>query len=119
MNSGDRKIVETEAGSVIVANVDGAIYAVNAKCPHLGLPMKKVNRLQDCLHSPRQAEFFSSDCRVLLALKMAFPKSLAIFTTVSFLFKTALARPGVLVSRRHNAYNSCQSEVPDCVLQES
>jgi len=39
--NGERKIVETEVGSVIVANVDGSFYAVNAKCPHLGLPMKK------------------------------------------------------------------------------
>lgn len=41
IKEGDRKLVETEAGTVIVANVGGAIYAVNAKCPHLGLPMKK------------------------------------------------------------------------------
>lgn len=40
---GERKVVETDAGAVVVANVDGAFYAVNAKCPHLGLPMKKVS----------------------------------------------------------------------------
>lgn len=34
--NGERKIVDTEAGSVIVANVDGDFYAMNAKCPHLG-----------------------------------------------------------------------------------
>ena len=33
---GERKIVDTEAGAVIVANVDGKFFAVNAKCPHLG-----------------------------------------------------------------------------------
>ena len=33
---GERKIVDTEAGAVIVANVDGNFFAVNAKCPHLG-----------------------------------------------------------------------------------
>lgn len=37
---GERKIVDTEAGAVIVANVEGSFYAVLAKCPHLGLPMK-------------------------------------------------------------------------------
>lgn len=39
--SGERKIVDTNAGSVIVTNVGGSFFAVNAKCPHLGLPMKK------------------------------------------------------------------------------
>ena len=41
IKDGDRKLVETESGTVIVANVGGSLYAVNAKCPHLGLPMKK------------------------------------------------------------------------------
>ena len=39
---GERKIIDTDQGSIIVANVGGSFYAVNAKCPHLGLPMKKV-----------------------------------------------------------------------------
>jgi nitrite reductase/ring-hydroxylating ferredoxin subunit len=39
--NGERKIVDTPSGTVIIANVDGSFYAVNAKCPHLGLPMKK------------------------------------------------------------------------------
>jgi len=38
---GERKLVETDKGTVIVANVEGEFFAVNAKCPHLGLPMKK------------------------------------------------------------------------------
>lgn len=38
--TGERKIVDTDAGAVIVANVEGSFYAVLAKCPHLGLPMK-------------------------------------------------------------------------------
>lgn len=38
--TGERKIVDTEVGAVIVANVEGSFYAVLAKCPHLGLPMK-------------------------------------------------------------------------------
>ena len=39
--NGERKIVDTSAGTIIVTNVQGSFYAVNAKCPHLGLPMKK------------------------------------------------------------------------------
>lgn len=38
--AGERKVVDTEAGAVIVTNVGGSLYAVLAKCPHLGLPMK-------------------------------------------------------------------------------
>ena len=37
---GGRKIVDTPEGAIIVTNQDGNLYAVNAKCPHLGLPMK-------------------------------------------------------------------------------
>lgn len=37
--NGERKIVDTEAGSVIVANVDEKFYAMNAKCPHLGIQL--------------------------------------------------------------------------------
>ena len=33
--------MDTPYGVVIVANVAGQFYAVNARCPHLGLPMKK------------------------------------------------------------------------------
>ncbi|RYG97076.1 hypothetical protein EON65_53415 [archaeon] len=39
---GERKVIATANGAVVVANVDGSFYAVNAKCPHLGLPMKNV-----------------------------------------------------------------------------
>jgi nitrite reductase/ring-hydroxylating ferredoxin subunit len=39
--NGERKIVDTSSGAVIVTNVDNKLYAVNAKCPHLGLPMKR------------------------------------------------------------------------------
>ena len=35
IKDGDRKIIETEAGAVIITNVKGSFYAVNAKCPHL------------------------------------------------------------------------------------
>ena len=32
----DRKVVDLNDGSVIIANVDGNFFAVNSKCPHLG-----------------------------------------------------------------------------------
>ena len=37
---GQRKVIDTPQGAVIVTNQAGKVYAVNAKCPHLGLPMK-------------------------------------------------------------------------------
>ena len=37
---GSRKVLDTIKGAVIVTNQQGVLYAVNAKCPHLGLPMK-------------------------------------------------------------------------------
>lgn len=33
---GERKVIDTDQGAVIVTNVKGSFYAVNAKCPHLG-----------------------------------------------------------------------------------
>lgn len=41
IRSGERKLIESPSGTIIVANLEGAFYAVNAKCPHLNLPMKK------------------------------------------------------------------------------
>lgn len=38
--NGERKIIDVDQNTIIVANIDGNYYAVNAKCPHLGLPMK-------------------------------------------------------------------------------
>jgi hypothetical protein len=40
--NGERKLIDTDSGVVIVTNVKGSFYAVNAKCPHLGLPMKVI-----------------------------------------------------------------------------
>lgn len=37
----DRLFPRPHTGAVVVANVGGNYYAVNAKCPHLGLPMKR------------------------------------------------------------------------------
>ena len=37
---GERRVIDTDEGAVIVTNVDGKYYGVGAKCPHLGLPMK-------------------------------------------------------------------------------
>jgi nitrite reductase/ring-hydroxylating ferredoxin subunit len=38
---GDRSIFEGPDGPVIVAKVNGELFATSAICPHLGLPMKK------------------------------------------------------------------------------
>eukprot|EP00419_Tripos_fusus_P022482 CAMPEP_0172724066 /NCGR_PEP_ID=MMETSP1074-20121228/85105_1 /TAXON_ID=2916 /ORGANISM="Ceratium fusus, Strain PA161109" /LENGTH=177 /DNA_ID=CAMNT_0013550429 /DNA_START=125 /DNA_END=658 /DNA_ORIENTATION=+ len=40
-NEGEREIVEGPDGDIIVAKQGGAYYATDAKCPHLGLPMKR------------------------------------------------------------------------------
>jgi len=53
---GDRKIVDTEAGAVIVANVDGKFFAVNAKCPHLGRLMTSL--FQTCLLKVNLVNYF-------------------------------------------------------------
>ena len=37
--AGGKKVVETPAGRVLLAEVDGAVYAVSNKCTHLGLPL--------------------------------------------------------------------------------
>eukprot|EP00438_Fugacium_kawagutii_P034603 Skav225835 [mRNA] locus=scaffold345:66586:69251:+ [translate_table: standard] len=38
---GDRVIVDGDDGPIVVAKIDGKYYAVDGKCPHLGLPMKQ------------------------------------------------------------------------------
>ncbi|CAE7818959.1 unnamed protein product [Symbiodinium sp. CCMP2592] len=38
---GDRVVVDGSDGPIVVAKIDGKYYAVDAKCPHLNLPMKK------------------------------------------------------------------------------
>jgi nitrite reductase/ring-hydroxylating ferredoxin subunit len=39
---GERRIVDYEKGAaIIVAKVNGRIFAIDARCPHLGLPMKR------------------------------------------------------------------------------
>ena len=39
---GERRVIDTEEGSVIVyRDSKGSFYGMNAKCPHLGLPMKR------------------------------------------------------------------------------
>lgn len=42
IKNGERKIIDIndKAATVILTNMNGNYYAVNAKCPHLGLPMK-------------------------------------------------------------------------------
>ena len=38
---GEREILDGPEGPVLVTKVTGNYYAVDAKCPHLGLPMKR------------------------------------------------------------------------------
>ncbi|KAL3786263.1 hypothetical protein HJC23_005341 [Cyclotella cryptica] len=38
---GEREIVDGDNGPILVTKVAGSYYAVDATCPHLGLPMKK------------------------------------------------------------------------------
>ena len=38
---GGRTIMKTKEGTVIVTKQRGKFYAVNARCPHMGLPMKR------------------------------------------------------------------------------
>lgn len=40
-SEGDRSLVDGPNGTIIVTKSGGKFYAVDAKCPHLGLPMKK------------------------------------------------------------------------------
>jgi nitrite reductase/ring-hydroxylating ferredoxin subunit len=37
--SGGKKVVETEAGRILLAEVEGTVFAVSNKCSHLGLPL--------------------------------------------------------------------------------
>jgi len=58
---GEREIVDGPDGPIVVTNVDGAYFAVDATCPHLGLPMKrgKVERGDD---GPRYVCSFHNSC---------------------------------------------------------
>ena len=38
---GERSLVDGPDGTIIITKSGGNFYAVDAKCPHLGLPMKK------------------------------------------------------------------------------
>jgi nitrite reductase/ring-hydroxylating ferredoxin subunit len=38
---GEREIIDGTNGPILVTKVAGSYYAVDATCPHLGLPMKK------------------------------------------------------------------------------
>ena len=38
---GEREIIDGDDGPILVTKVAGSYYAVDATCPHLGLPMKK------------------------------------------------------------------------------
>ena len=49
---GQRTVLDTHKGAVIVTNQGGQLYAVNAKCPHLGLPMKTGDISPDANGAP-------------------------------------------------------------------
>ena len=41
VEEGEREVVDGPDGKILVTKVAGNYYAVDAKCPHLGLPMKR------------------------------------------------------------------------------
>jgi|EP01082_Thalassiosira_pseudonana_P011753 nitrite reductase/ring-hydroxylating ferredoxin subunit len=41
VDEGQREILDGDNGPILVTKVAGSYYAVDATCPHLGLPMKK------------------------------------------------------------------------------
>lgn len=45
--AGDRQVVKTERGPVLVVNYDGAFYAISSKCPHMSLPLRKGKLTED------------------------------------------------------------------------
>ena len=54
-------VVKTTAGEVIVANLKGKFYAVNAKCPHLGKSMK-IGKVADGASGPTITCNFHDAC---------------------------------------------------------
>ncbi|WP_017325666.1 Rieske (2Fe-2S) protein [Synechococcus sp. PCC 7336] len=44
---GDRKVVATEGGPVLVVNYNGDFYAVGSKCPHMKLPLRRGKLTDD------------------------------------------------------------------------
>ena len=80
---GERRIIDTDEGAVVVANVKGKFYAVNAKCPHFGLPMKRGQiRMSENEYDPptivcnfHNSEFRLSDgtCKVWCSKMLGIP----------------------------------------------
>ena len=54
-------VVKTAVGEVIVANLKGKFYAVNAKCPHLGKSMK-IGKIADGASGPTITCNFHDAC---------------------------------------------------------
>ena len=54
-------VVKTSVGEVIVANLKGKFYAVNAKCPHLGKSMK-IGKIADGASGPTITCNFHDAC---------------------------------------------------------
>ena len=45
--TGDRKVIKTDSGPVLVINHDSGFYAVGSKCPHMSLPLRKGKLTDD------------------------------------------------------------------------
>eukprot|EP00927_Polykrikos_kofoidii_P057565 TRINITY_DN51705_c0_g1_i1.p1 TRINITY_DN51705_c0_g1~~TRINITY_DN51705_c0_g1_i1.p1 ORF type:complete len:211 (+),score=25.96 TRINITY_DN51705_c0_g1_i1:54-635(+) len=58
---GARQIVDGPNGPIVVANVGGTYYAVDATCPHLNLPMKK-GKIEDGPNGPTITCSFHNSC---------------------------------------------------------
>lgn len=58
---GDRVVFDGPDGAIIVAKVDGAYYAVDATCPHLGLPMKR-GKIEPGADGPQLVCNFHNSC---------------------------------------------------------
>lgn len=59
---GEREILDGPNGPVLVTKVAGNYYAVDATCPHLGLPMKKGKISMDENGTPTLTCNFHNSC---------------------------------------------------------
>jgi len=59
---GEREILDGPNGSILVTKVAGSYYAVDATCPHLGLPMKKGKISLDDKQQPTLTCSFHNSC---------------------------------------------------------
>jgi len=59
---GEREILDGPNGPILVTKVAGSYYAVDATCPHLGLPMKKGKVSLDDKQQPTLTCSFHNSC---------------------------------------------------------